>query len=111
MTLARDVRPCAVSMRVTGLASLGRRGYLSIALRSDEACRATITGRMTIASFRAVTIRLNPGERTVVRLRVTDARAVARALRTRPRAVSVKISTRDAAGNTRTLSESVRAQR
>ena len=109
---APDLRPCTVSMRVTGLASLGRRHYLSVALRTDEACRATVSGRITgVPTSARRRSASTPGTRTLVRLRVTNTRAVTRALRTRPRTVSLRVETRDAAGNTRTLTESVRAKR
>jgi len=91
-----DVRPCAITTRITGLRSLRRRGCLSLALRSDEACRATISAR----GFRAVTIHLKPGARRVVKLRRTTSRA---------RSIALRIEARDAAGNLRTLRRSVRA--
>jgi glucose/sorbosone dehydrogenase len=90
-----DVRPCAVSIRVTGVHSLGRRGYLSVALRTDEACGATVSAR----GFRATTARLVPGKRLVVKLRRTTSRS---------RSVAVRVDARDAAGNVRTLNRSVR---
>jgi hypothetical protein len=52
-------------MRVTGLRSLDRRRYLSIALRTDARCRVTISA----PRFRRVTVTLVPGERRVVKLR------------------------------------------
>ena len=91
-----DLRPCTITTRVTGLHSLRRRGYLSLALRSDEACRATISAR----GFRTVTIHLKPGSRRVVKLRRTTSRA---------RSIALTIEARDAAGNLRTLRRSVRA--
>ena len=78
-----DRRPCAIELRVTGFASLKRRGYLSVALRTDETCRATISAR----GFRTVTARVEPGTRRVVKLRG------------RARRVVVTVRTRDAAGN------------
>jgi hypothetical protein len=85
-------------MRVTGLRSLGRRGYLSVALRTDEACVATISAR----GFRKVTARLVPGKRVVVKLRRTTSRT---------RSVAVRVDARDAAGNVRSLNQSVKVTR
>jgi hypothetical protein len=93
-----DVRPCGVSMRVTGLRSLGRRGYLSVALRTDEACRATISAR----GFRSTSARLVPGARLVVKLRRTTSRT---------HTVAVRVEARDATGNIRSLNQSVRITR
>lgn len=99
-------------MRVTGFASLGRRHYLSVALRTDEPCRATLTGRVGGAgSLRSATARLTPGTRTVVRMRVADARALRRALRSRARTVAIRVEVVDAAGNTRALTQSARASK
>lgn len=58
-------RPCAVSMRVTGQYSLAKRRYLSVALRTDAACRVTISA----PSFTQVRVNLTPGQRRVVKLR------------------------------------------
>lgn len=98
-------------MRVTGLASLARRGYLSVALHSDEACRATVTARMASSRFKPATIRLAAGQRTVIRLRATNPAAVKRALRRHPRTVALRVSAIDASGNARTFTDSVRAKR
>ena len=49
-----------MTMRVTGFASLKRRGYLSVALRTDEACRATVSA----AGFRTVATQVVPGRAT-----------------------------------------------
>jgi hypothetical protein len=78
-----DRRPCAVSFRVTGFASLKRRGYLNVAIRADERCRATISA----AGFRTVTAQLAPNSRRVVKLRG------------RGRRVVITVRTLDAAGN------------
>jgi hypothetical protein len=85
-------------MRVTGRGSLGRRGYLTVALRTDEACRATISAK----GFRTLTARLVPGTRVVVKLRRTTSRA---------RTVAVRVEAKDAAGNARMLNQSVRVTR
>lgn len=91
---AADTTPprCAVSVRITGLRSLGRRHFLSVALRTDRPCRATLTGRVRgVTGFRATSVRLVPGTRRVVRLRVRDRRAITRALRTRARTILVRV--------------------
>jgi hypothetical protein len=80
---AVDRRACAVEFRVTGFRSLRRRGYLSVALRTDEACRATISAR----GFRKVTANVRPGTRPIVKLRG------------RARRITVTVRTLDAAGN------------
>jgi hypothetical protein len=89
-------RPCALSVRITGLASLGRRRYLSVAVRADEPCRATISAR----GFRTTTVPLVPGARSVVKLRLDRRRAL-------PRTVAVRVAAPDA----RTLTTSVRVRR
>jgi hypothetical protein len=68
---AAEARPCAISMRVTGLRSLAKRRYLSVALRTDRACRVTVAA----TGFKKVTARLVPNERTVVRIRRTKGTA------------------------------------
>jgi hypothetical protein len=98
-------------VRITGLRALSRRGFLSVALRSDEGCRATVSARMSSSRFKPVSIRLVAGERTVVRLRAANRHAVIRALRRGPRTVAVRVHAVDASGNARTLTDSVRARR
>jgi hypothetical protein len=58
-------------MRVTGLHSLARRRYLSVALRTDKACRVTVSA----PGFKRTIAALRPGTRTVVKLRRTTSRA------------------------------------
>ena len=87
-----DRRPCAIEFRVTGFASLKRRGYLSVALRTDETCRATIRAR----GFRTVTARVVPGARPVVKLRGQARRVV------------ITVRTVDAAGNAGRVERSFR---
>ena len=49
----RDTRACALSARVTGVRSVRRLRRLSVALRADEACRATVSARIRgVATFR-----------------------------------------------------------
>ena len=82
-------------MRVTGLWSLKRRGYLTVALRTDEGCRATVAA----PGFKTAGARLTPGTRTVIKLRA----------RTRkPRRLTVSVRAVDAAGNAGTLARVVR---
>jgi len=100
-----------VTARVTGLASLARRGYLSVALHTDEVCRLTVSARMSVSRFQTASLRLPRGQRTVIRLRVKNRTAVARALRAGPRTVALRVTAVDASGNARTLTQSVRAKR
>jgi hypothetical protein len=58
-------------MRVTGTRSLAKRRYLSVALRTDRACRVAVSAR----GFKTTTASLTPGKRTVVKLRRTTSRA------------------------------------
>jgi hypothetical protein len=92
-----DLRPCALSMRVTGLVALKRRGYLSVALRTDEPCRATVSAR----GFRSASAQLVPGRRTLLRLR---------GARRGNRRIAIAVSGVDAAGNATRLARSVRAR-
>jgi hypothetical protein len=109
-----DARACRVSARVTGLRSVRRRARLSIALRSDEACRATVRASIRgVARFRRTSRSLVAGRRTVFSVRLTrrGARAVRSALR---RHSSLKLGLRieavDAAGNVRRLTRAARVR-
>jgi hypothetical protein len=107
-----DVRPCALSARVTGVRSVRRLKRLSVALRTDEACRATVTARIRgVASFRTARGALVAGRRSVVRLRLSarGTRAIRRELR-RHRSLRVVLRFRatDAAGNVARLTRTVR---
>jgi len=62
-----DARPCVRGVRVTGGRSLAKRGYLSVALRTNRRCSVTISA----PRFRTVTKQLEAGARTVVKLRRT----------------------------------------
>ncbi len=88
-------RACAVSVRVTGLRSVGRRHRLSVALRADEPCRATVSA----PGFRVATALLQPGERRVVTL------STARVRRGR---VDVRVQALDGDGNVATQVRRVR---
>ena len=85
-------------MRVTGLRSLARRKYLSVALRTDEACRVTISAK----TFHDASTRLAPGARTVIKLR-RRAKGSSR--------IVVSVRAVDAAGNAITVRTTVRAVR
>jgi hypothetical protein len=93
--VVRSARPCAVSLRVTGLRSVGRRHRLSVALRADEPCRATVSA----PGFRTATARLVPGLRTVVALRTA---------RLRRGRLDVRVQAVDADGNVATQARRVR---
>lgn len=83
-----------MTFRVTGFRALKRRGYLNVALRSDEPCRVTITAR----GYRPVSARVVPGTRPVVKLRGKRSRIV------------ITVRTRDAAGNTDRIRRTYRAR-
>jgi len=58
-------------MRVTGLNSLKKRRYLAVALRTNRTCRVTVTA----SGFTKATATLQPGKRTVVKIRRTKGNA------------------------------------
>ena len=110
-----DTRACVMSARVTGLRSVRRTRRLTIALRSDESCAATVSARVRgVASFMARRVALERGKRAVVRVRLTTrgTRALRRALR-RHRSLKVAVSVRaaDGAGNVARLSRTMRVRR
>jgi hypothetical protein len=111
-TVAPDRRACSLALRVSGVRSVRKHRRLTLALRTDEACRATIRATIRgVAQFRRATVALAAGKRAVVRVRLTarGARAVRAALRRKPSLrVAVRVSAVDAAGNTRTLSRTAR---
>jgi hypothetical protein len=84
-------------MRVTGLVALRHRGYLAVALRTDESCRATVSAR----GFRTVSATLAPGTRTVLKLRRERRGA---------RRIAVTVRAVDAARNVATLRRTVTAR-
>ena len=109
-----DAQPCAVAARVTGVRSVRRLRRLSIALRVDEACNATVSARVKgVATFRTARGSVAAGTRTVLRLRLTPrgGRAVRAALRRhRSLSVALRVQAVDGAGNVRTLTRSVRVR-
>ena len=110
-----DTRACVLSARVTGTRTVRRTRRLTVALRSDEACRAVVSARVRgVASFRDARVRLERGKRAVVRVRLTSrgGRALRRALRRHPSLrVAVTVRATDAAGNVSRWSHAVRARR
>ena len=114
VTPPADARACGVTARVSGLRSVRRLRRLTLTLRSDEACRATVSARIKgVATFRSTVRALGSGKRHVVRVRLAarGARAVRRALgrRTSLR-VTYRVQAVDAAGNVRTLARAARVK-
>jgi hypothetical protein len=106
-----DTSACKLSARVVRY----RASRLTLSLRSDEACRATISARVRgVASFTRATKQLAAGKRARVALRLSprSARKVRRALRHhRSLRVAIRLATADAAGNRRTHSRVFRIRR
>jgi hypothetical protein len=109
-----DTRACRVSARVSGLRSVRRLRRLTLSLRADEACRATVSARIEgVATFRTTVRSLGSGARHVVRVRLTarGTRAVRRALGRRASLrVSYRVQAVDAAGNVLTLARVARVR-
>ena len=103
-----------MSARVSGLRSVRRLRRLTLSLRADEACRATVSGRIRgVASFLSTRRSLVAGQRGVARLRlsVRGTRAVRRALRRRASLrVAYRVQAVDAAGNVQTLARVARVR-
>jgi hypothetical protein len=93
--IAPSRRPCAVSVRVTGVRSVGRRLRLSVSLRADEPCRATVSA----PGFKVATAALAAGTRRVVSLRTT---------RLKRGRLDVRVQAVDADGNVATQVRRVR---
>jgi hypothetical protein len=93
-TAIADRTPCRLSVRVKGIAQRLRRGYVTVALRTNERCRATLTARLGGKLARTRTVQLRPRHRTVVRLRLA---------RHNHRRLTVRIRAVDGAGNLTTL--------
>jgi hypothetical protein len=110
----RDARACAVALRVTGLRSVRRLKRISVALRVDEACSATVSGRIRgVARFKTARGSVAVGTRTVLRLRLTakGRRAVRAALRRhKSLRATVRVQVVDGAGNLRTATRGVRVR-
>ena len=103
-----------MSARVSGLRSVRRLRRLTLSLRADEACRATVSARIKgVAAFRSTRARAGAGKRHVVRVRLSarGTRAVRRALGRRASLrVSYRVQAVDAAGNVRTLARVARVK-
>ncbi len=99
-------------MTVSGVRSVRRLKRLSLTLRTDEACRATVRASIKgVAQFRRTTASVVAGKRKVVRVKLTarGVRAVRAALRRKSSLpVALRVSAVDAAGNTRTVTRTVR---
>jgi hypothetical protein len=112
----RDTLPCKVTMRVTGARRFARRHRLRTALRSDEACRVTVGGRVRgVAGFHGGARRsLAAGRRRVLALRLTrhGVRRLRRAFRHhRTLRVTLRVRTVDAAGNRGGFTRRLRVRR
>jgi hypothetical protein len=109
-----DTRACAISARITGVHSVRALRRLTVALRTDEACRAKVSARIRgVATFRTAQGTLVIGRRSVIRLQLTarGTRAVRSALkRHRSLRAAVRVQALDPTGNIRTLSRSVRVR-
>jgi hypothetical protein len=109
-----DTFACRVSARVSGLRSVRRLRRLTLSLRTDETCRATVSARIKgVATFRSSVRVLAVGRRSVVRVRLTarGARAVRRALERRASLrVTYRVQAVDPAGNIRTLARVARVK-
>ncbi len=112
--VAPDRRACSLAMTVSGVRSVRRLKRLTIALRTDEACRATVRASIKgVAQFRRTTASVTAGTRRVVRVKLTSrgVRAVRAALRRKSSlSVALRVSAVDAAGNTRTVTRTVRVR-
>ena len=109
-----DRRACSLALSVSGVRSVRRLKRLSITLRTDEACRATVRASIKgVAQFRRTTASVSAGKRKVVRVKLTarGGRAVRSALRRKSSLpVVLRVSAVDAAGNTRTVTRTVRVR-
>jgi len=109
-----DKHACSVAMRVTGARSVRKSHRLSVALRVDEACRATVSARIKgVATFKTAKASLTVGTRAVLRLGLSSKarKSIKRALKQhRKITATVKVQVVDAAGNIRTLSRSIRVK-
>jgi glucose/arabinose dehydrogenase len=85
-----------------------RRGVVRLSVACDEACIVRVSGSAGGGAVRSVLKRLAPGKRVVLELRLTS--RTRRAL-ARQGVVTVTLRGRDAAGNLRTASLTVRVKR
>jgi glucose/arabinose dehydrogenase len=111
----KDATPCAVSVRATGTRRVTRRRWLGLRVRSNEACRLTITGRVPgVARFRTLRRSVPAGRTVALKLRLTRHanRRLARAVRgSRSRQARLRVRSVDAAGNAKVITRRVRVRR
>ena len=111
----KDTAPCAVTVRANGMRRVTKRRWLGLRVRSNEACRLKITGRVPgVAKFRTLRRSVPAGRTVVLRLRLTKRanRALARAVRgRRSRHARLRVRSVDAAGNAKVISRRVRVRR
>jgi hypothetical protein len=109
-----DTRPCRITVRITGVNSIRKRHFLSVALRSDERCKATVTAKIKhVVQFRRVVKTLVAGRRTVLKLKLSQKgrRAYSRGLRSHKRLrVGVRLRAVDDAGNAVAYARSIRVR-
>jgi glucose/arabinose dehydrogenase len=111
---AADTTPCTVRLTAGGTRLVTVRRYLRLTVRSSEACRLTITGRVPgKVKFRTLRRSVAAHRTVALKLRLTRAanRKLARAVRGRRSAtVRLRLRSVDAAGNERVLSRRVRVR-
>jgi Glucose / Sorbosone dehydrogenase len=111
---ATDTRACRITVRVTGVNSIRKRHFLTVSLRSDERCRATVTAKIKhVVQFKHVTKTLVKGRRTVLKLKLTTKGQAAykRGLHRHKRLrVGVRLRATDGAGNVSSYARSVRVR-
>ena len=111
---AADTTPCVLELAARGTRVVTVRRYLRLRVRSNEACRLTITGRVRgIARFRTLRRTVKAGTTTLkLRLSRPANRRLRHAVRGK-RSVRVRLRVRgvDAAGNERVLTRRVRVRR
>jgi hypothetical protein len=109
-----DTRPCRITVRITGVNSIRKRHFLTVSLRSDERCRASVTAKIKhVVQFRRVIKTLVAGRRTVLKLKLSQKgrRAYSRGLRGHKRLrVGVRLRAVDDAGNAVSYARSIRVR-
>ena len=101
-------------MRVRGLKTLVSKRRLRVALQTDERTAATISARLRgVARFKTLRRQLKSGKRRVVELRISkkSARKVRRVLRRKRVRIALTVRVRDAAGNQRVATRSLKLKR
>jgi hypothetical protein len=109
-----DTKACRLTVRITGVNSIRKRHFLTVSLRSDERCKATVTAKIKhVVQFRRAVKTLVAGRRTVLKLKLSQKgrRAYSRGLRKHKRLrVGVRIRAVDAAGNPSSYARSIRVR-